>query len=182
MVPRTTTARTVSRPRHFSGTQAGLGFVHSFFAELELPRRALVGHGPGSRRARRVSVKVDLPTRLSCGFSRLLGRTRRRSATDRRRRRCPSRRLLTFVEWLQDHDRRFGGPQGRIRVDVVTHIAPHSPQACSFVSLRRAARTDRDPSARSTLATGCAWRLSHQAGSPSAQPFMARVTRFGPSS
>ena len=27
-----------------------------------------------------------------------------------------------------------------------------------------------------------ACRLSHQAGSPSAQPFIARVTRFGPSS
>ena len=34
------------------------------------------------------------------------------------------------------------------------------------------ARTARDPSVRTTLASGCAWRLSHQAGSPSAQPFV----------
>ncbi len=28
---------------------------------------------------------------------------------------------------------------------------------------------------------GCAWRLSHHAGSGSAQPFIAGTTRFGPS-
>ena len=44
------------------------------------------------------------------------------------------------------------------------------------------ARTRRGPSVRSTLASGFAWRLSHQAGSPSPQPFMAIVVRFGPSS
>jgi hypothetical protein len=32
------------------------------------------------------------------------------------------------------------------------------------------------------VASGFAWRLSHHAGSGSAQPFIAGVTRFGPSS
>ena len=52
------------------------------------------------------------------------------------------------------------------------------------VLLPAAARavTERGPSASSALAFGCACRLSHQAGSPSAQPFIAMVTRFGPSS
>ena len=44
------------------------------------------------------------------------------------------------------------------------------------------ARTVRVPSARSTLASGIACRLSHQAGWVLPQPFMAMVTRFGPSS
>ncbi len=44
------------------------------------------------------------------------------------------------------------------------------------------ARTRRGPSGRSTIVSGEAWRLSHQAGSASAQPFIARVTRSGPSS
>ena len=38
--------------------------------------------------------------------------------------------------------------------------------------------TGRGPSVRSTLASGLACRLSHQAGSPSAQPFIAIVTRL----
>ena len=43
-------------------------------------------------------------------------------------------------------------------------------------------RTARSPSGSSTVVSGLAWRLSHQAGSGSPQPFMAMVTRFGPSS
>jgi len=48
----------------------------------------------------------------------------------------------------------------------------------------RAARacTRRVPSRTTTFASGWACRLSHHAGSGSAQPFMAIVTRFGPSS
>ena len=49
-----------------------------------------------------------------------------------------------------------------------------SPSAARPLTVRR-------PSTRSTLASGCAWRLSHHAGSSSAQPFIAMVTRFGPS-
>ena len=49
-----------------------------------------------------------------------------------------------------------------------------SPSAARPLTVRR-------PSARSTLASGCAWRLSHHAGSSSAQPFIAMATRFGPS-
>ncbi len=44
------------------------------------------------------------------------------------------------------------------------------------------ALTGRGPSTRTTLASGCARRFNHQAGSPSAQPFIAIAMRFGPSS
>jgi hypothetical protein len=44
------------------------------------------------------------------------------------------------------------------------------------------ARTARVAPTRSTVASGWAYRLRHQAGSASAQPFIASVTRFGPSS
>mgnify|MGYP003563259440 CR=1 FL=1 len=46
-----------------------------------------------------------------------------------------------------------------------------------------AARTGRGccPASRTT-ASGCACRLSHQEGWPSSQPFIAIVTRLGPSS
>ena len=44
------------------------------------------------------------------------------------------------------------------------------------------AGTRRAPPARRTSQSGCACRLSHQAGLPPPQPFIAIVTRFGPSS
>ncbi len=44
------------------------------------------------------------------------------------------------------------------------------------------AAVDLPGGSRAVRARGCACRLSHQAGSPSPQPFIARVTRSGPSS
>jgi len=55
----------------------------------------------------------------------------------------------------------------------------HSRSRSSPTAAR--AVTSRRPSSSSTTACGSAWRLSHHAGSGSAQPFIAGTTRFGPS-
>ena len=46
---------------------------------------------------------------------------------------------------------------------------------------RRGPRHGTSRSATRAVASGCAWRFSHHAGSPAPHPFMARVTQFGPS-
>ena len=62
---------------------------------------------------------------------------------------------------------------------ISRHLAHRRDRSSPSAAL---ALTMHGLSARTTLAPGCAWRLSHHPGSPSAQPFIASVTRFGPSS
>ena len=86
---------------------------------------------------------------------------------------------------LEDDDGRPGRATPGEAVEVAA--VPLTSRRCAHRRSRSspsAARawTGRGPSFRSTITSGCACRLSHQAGSPSDQPFIASVTRFGPSS
>jgi hypothetical protein len=61
---------------------------------------------------------------------------------------------------------------------ISDHLAHRRDRSAAWVAR---ARTAQVSPTISTVASGCAWRLRHQDGSGSAQPFIASVTRFGPS-
>ena len=61
-------------------------------------------------------------------------------------------------------------------------LAPPRPQPVALLAERGPARARESARRRvSTVASGFACRFSHQAGSAAPQPFIAIVTRFGPS-
>jgi hypothetical protein len=124
-----------------------------------------------------VAVLVCFMEGLVVGF--LMAGTARRSVVWA----TPRTSLAGPRAWLKDHHRGLGRPERRIGVQLRVDPAPSAPHKRDRSSpLATRALTERGPSTRSTLASGCAWRFSHQAGSPSAQPFMATAMRFGPSS
>ena len=86
---------------------------------------------------------------------------------------------------LEDDDRRLADRRRGEAIEVGTPagvVAEPGPEPVALSPAAARARTARDPSGSSTVVSGCAWRFSHHAGSVSPQPFMARVTRLGPSS
>ena len=84
--------------------------------------------------------------------------------------------------WLQHYDCGLRRPQRRIGVQVRTDPPPPVPQARPFFPFGRSSRDPALPVGEIDCRRGIACRLRHHAGSPSAQPFIASVTRFGPSS
>src|SRR4029450_8708295 len=122
-----------------------------------------------------VAVLVCFMEGLVVGF--LMAGTARRSVVWA----SPRTSLAGPRAWLKDHHRGLGRPERRIGVQLRVDPSPSAPQARPLVPLATRALTERGPSTRSTLASGCAWRFSHQAGSPSAQLFIAIAMRFGPS-
>ena len=84
---------------------------------------------------------------------------------------------------LEDDDR---GLAGSARGPGVELVGPsYRPQLPQTRPLLRCGSPPTDGSVRSwssTVVSGWACRFSHHAGSGSPQPFMAMVTRFGPSS
>ena len=84
--------------------------------------------------------------------------------------------------WFEHDDRGGSGPQGCPCVVVVAELTPAGPEPITLVTFRGATADRTKTVLQLDDLSGCAWRFSHHAGSASAQPFMARVTRFGPSS
>ena len=95
----------------------------------------------------------------------------------------PARGRLGLAGFQHDHRRLGRARRGVARRDSGS---PRSrPSTAGPVPARRRCgrSTGRGSSpSRRTTASGRASRLSHHAGCPSIQPFIARVTRFGPSS
>jgi hypothetical protein len=68
-------------------------------------------------------------------------------------------------------------------VEITIDLAPSLPEPVSLLAISGSAdHVAPMRRASSTTASGSAWRFSHQAGSAAPQPFIAIVTRLGPSS
>ena len=91
-------------------------------------------------------------------------------------------RLDALVRFEDDH-RRLGGSPVAIGVQIGVDGGPALPQPLPLSPGGRSCvhRAGGWPASRTT-ASGCTRRLSHHAGWPSSQPFIARVTRSAPSS
>ena len=114
---------------------------------------------------------ADIGPRLASGAGNV-GLTRRLRPCLDRPVRTPIRLAATGS---RPRSRASGGR--RTRRDPLVVGGPLGPQPRPLVLVAARPWTARDPPGRSTVTSGCAWRLSHQAGSASAQPFMAMVTR-----
>ena len=120
----------------------------------------LLGHGFDGEAGRRLNVALTL-RRLA----------QLRAAT-------PPRLRGSSTTSAVSRDRRAACASLNAELSSASHFA-HSRSRSSPTAAR--AVTSRRPSGSSMDAFGSAWRLSHHAGSGSAQPFMAGITMFGPS-
>ena len=84
---------------------------------------------------------------------------------------------------FEDDHWRFGRPSRRRGPRCLDRPRPSAATADPLrLDGQTCVHRERCWRARRTTVFGCAWRLSHHDGSPSSKPFIASVTRFGPSS